>query len=114
MVPGTRDRYEVVHRCGRYDHAVRPEPGIENIWASQWDPYTTQTEPSQAEKTKNPDAGKGWHKMDKEASAQSAGAGPSTNKRPAGEAPGPSSQARVKSRKGKGKISLAADGSLVF
>lgn len=80
---GTRDGYEILHTCGKYDHQDRqPTEAQENIWESQWDPSSDQdAEDDVGQKRLLPSDASG-------------------------------SSGRGKKAKAKGKISIGPDGSL--
>jgi hypothetical protein len=79
---GTRDGYEILHTCGKYDHQDPPPPEAhENIWESQWDPSSSQDAGDVGQKRVLPSDTSG-------------------------------SNGKAKKAKGKGRISIGPDGSL--
>ena len=80
---GTRDGYEILHTCGKYDHQdQQPTEAQENIWESQWDPSSDH----------NAEGDFGQKRL---LSSDASG-----------------SSGRSKKAKGRSKISIGPDGSL--
>jgi len=101
---GTRDRYEILHTCGKYDHQdPQPVEDRENIWESQWNPSSSQD----GQVDESPKVKKG---KDKEPRDVQNDIGSQGLKRSLETVAG--SGSRIKKAKGKGKITVGADGLL--
>jgi hypothetical protein len=102
LIKGSRDGYEIKHVCGKYNHVEQVGPEKDNIWESQWNPSSSQSEIIADQEGSR---GKG---KEKEVEVEMNG-GSQTQKRPN---PSKGVSGRGKARKGKGKISIGPDGSL--
>jgi len=110
LIAGTRDNYEIHHRCGKYDHVEdQPEEERENIWESQWNPSSSQNGDIELPSSAADDKGKGKGKgkaMQEEGSASSLAK--HGQKRSSAVMAG----AGGRPKKMKGRISIGPDGSL--
>ena len=109
LIAGTRDNYEIHHRCGKYDHVEdQPEEERENIWESQWNPSSSQNGDIEVEsRTVDDETGKRKEKATQEQGSLSSLA-EHGQKRSSDVVGGSGSR----SKKMKGRINIGPDGSL--
>ena len=109
LIAGTRDNYEIHHRCGKYDHVEdQPEEERENIWESQWNPSSSQNGDIEVEsRTVDDETGKRKEKATQEQGSLSSLA-EHGQKRSSDVVGGSGSR----SKKMKGRIAIGPDGSL--
>ena len=109
LIAGTRDNYEIHHRCGKYDHVEdQPEEERENIWESQWKPSSSQNGDIEVEsRTADDDTGKG-----KEKATQEQGSSTSLAEHGQKRSSAVMAGAGGRPKKMKGRINIGPDGSL--